>query len=61
MLEVLRRFIIAILALKALTEIKKWKIVKPLFTEKMNTNEEIVLVDNNNIISPEIQIAQKLF
>ena len=57
----LRRFIIAILALKALTEIKKWKIVKPLFTEKMNTNEEIVLVDNNNIISPEIQIAQKRF
>ena len=57
----LRRFIIAILALKALIEIKKWKKVKPLFTEKMNTNEEIVLVDNNNIISPEIQIAQKLF
>ena len=57
----LKRFIIAILALKALTEIKKWKIVKPLFSEKMNTNEKKVLVDNNNIISSEIQIAQKRF
>ena len=33
-LEVLKSFNIAILALKALTEIKKWKIVKPLFSEK---------------------------
>ena len=33
-LEVLKRFIKAILALKALTEIKIWKIVKPLFSEK---------------------------
>ena len=30
----LKRFITAILALKALTEIKKWKIVKSLFSEK---------------------------
>ena len=30
----LKSFNIAILALKALTEIKKWKIVKPLFSEK---------------------------
>ena len=37
-----------------------WKIVKPFFSEKMNTNENITLVDNNNIISSEIGIAEKL-
>ena len=39
-------------------EIKK--IVKPLFSEKVNTNENITLVDNNNIISSETEIAEKL-
>ena len=37
-----------------------WKIVKPLFCEKVNTNENITLVENNNIISSEIEIAEKL-
>ena len=26
-----------------------WKIVKPLFSEKVNTDENIALVENNNI------------
>ena len=39
-------------------EIKK--IVKPLFSEKVNTNENITLVDNNNITSSETEIAEKL-
>ena len=39
---------------------KFWKIVKPLFSEKVNTNENITLVENNNIISSEIEIAEKL-
>ena len=34
-----------------------WKIIKPLFSE--NSNENIALVDNNNI-SSEIEIAEKL-
>ena len=33
-----------------------WKIVKPLFSEKVNTNENITLVENNNIISSEIEM-----
>ena len=37
-----------------------WKIVKTLFSEKVNTNENIMLVENNNIISSEIEIAEKL-
>ena len=36
-----------------------WKIVKLLFSEKVNTNENITLVDNNNTISSEIEIARK--
>ena len=41
--------------------IKKFgKIVKPLFSEKVNKNENITLVENNNIISSEIEIAEKL-
>ena len=39
---------------------KFWKIVKPLFSEKKNTKENITLVENNNIISSEIEIAEKL-
>ena len=34
-----------------------WKIVKPLFSGKVNTNENITLVENDNIISSEIEIA----
>ena len=34
-----------------------WKIIEPLFSE--NSNENIALVDNNNI-SSEIEIAEKL-
>ena len=39
---------------------KNWKIVNPLFSEKVNTNEDITLVENNNIISSETEIAEKL-
>ena len=37
-----------------------WKIVKSLFSENVNTNENITLVENNNVISSEIEIAEKL-
>ena len=36
---------------------KFWKIVNPPFSEKVNTNENITLAENNNIISSEIEIA----
>ena len=36
------------------------KIVKLLFSEKVNTNENITLVANNNITSSETEIAEKL-
>ena len=42
-----------------MTKKKFWKTVKPLFSEKVNTNENITLVENNNI-SSEIEIAEKL-
>ena len=56
-----KMLIIAILALKTLMTIKNWKILKPLFSEKVNTNRNITLVDNYNIISSEIEIAEKLY
>ena len=56
-----KMLIIAILALKTLMAIKNWKILKPLFSEKVNTNRNITLVDNYNIISSEIEIAEKLY
>ena len=37
-----------------------WKTVKLLFSEKVNTNENITLVESNSIISSEIEIAEKL-
>ena len=47
--------------MKGVNDKKKfWKTVKPLFSEKVNTNENITLVENNNIISSEIEIAEKL-
>ena len=49
------------LSIKDVNDNKKfWKIVKPLFSEKVNKNENIMLVENNNIISSEIEIAEKL-
>ena len=49
------------LSIKDVNENKKvWKIFKPLFFEKVNTNENITLVENNNFISSEIEIAEKL-
>ena len=56
-----KMLIIAILALKTLMTIKNWKILKPLFSEKVNTNRNITLVDNYNIVSSEIEIAEKLY
>ena len=38
-----------------------WKIVKPLFTEKVSANENITLADNNNITSSDVEIAEKLY
>ena len=37
-----------------------WKIVKPLFSEKETANKNVTLIDNNNIISSDIEIAEKL-
>ena len=37
-----------------------WKIVKPIFSEKMTANENITLIGNNNIISSDSEIAEKL-
>ena len=49
------------LSIKNVNDNKKlWKIVKPLFSENVNTNENITLIENNNIISPETEIAEKL-
>ena len=50
------------LSIKDVNDNKKFcKIVKPLFSEKeVNTNENKTLVENNNIISSEIEIAEKL-
>ena len=49
------------LTIKDVNDNKKfWKIVKLLFSEKVNTNENITLVENNNIISSEIEITEKL-
>ena len=39
---------------------KFWKIVKRLFFEKVNANESVTLAENSNIISFEIEIAEKL-
>ena len=39
---------------------KFWKTVKPIFSEKVNTNGNIKQVENNNIISSEIEIGEKL-
>lgn len=38
----------------------EFKVVKPLFSEKVATNENTTQVDNSNIISPNIEIAKKL-
>ena len=37
-----------------------WKIVNPLFSEKVNMNENIMGVENNNIISSKTEIAERL-
>ena len=55
-----KKLIIAILALKTLMTIKILENSKIPFSEKVNTNENITLVENNNIISSEIEIAEKL-
>ena len=49
------------LSIKGVNDNKNlWEIVKHTFSEKVNTNENITLVDNNSIISSEIEIAEKL-
>ena len=55
-----KKLIIAILALKTLMTIKILENSKTPFSEKVSTNENITLVENNNIISSEIEIAEKL-
>ena len=47
--------------LEDLSDNKKfWKIVKHLFSDKVNTNENMTRVDNNNIILSETETAEKL-
>ena len=54
-LEVVQKAHYSNLGIKDVNNNKKfWKIVKLLFSEKVNTNEKITLVDNNNTISSEI-------
>ena len=49
------------LSIKDVNDNKKfWKIVKPLFFKNVNKNENIKPVQNINIISSEIEIAEKL-
>ena len=36
---------------------KYWKTVKPCFTDKINTSEQITLVEDDNIITDELEIA----
>ena len=46
---------------KLITDNKKfWKTVKPLFSDKYNVNRAITLIDGNNIISEDINVAVKL-
>ena len=43
-----------------ITDNKKfWKVVKPLFSEKSTTNNNITLVENNNIFQDEKEVAEK--
>ena len=54
-LEVAQKAHYSNLSIKDVNNNKKfWKIVKLLFSEKVNTNENITLVDNNNTTSSEI-------
>ena len=49
------------LSIKDVNEYEKFcKMVKSLFSKKVNANENITLVENNNIISSEIEIAENL-
>ena len=42
-----------------ITDNKKfWKTVKPFFSEKNIVNKKIVLIEDNNIISDDIKVAQ---
>ena len=56
-----KKLIIAILALKTLMTKKYFGKQLNLFSlKKVNTNENITLVENSNIIASEIEIAEKL-
>ena len=47
------------LSLNSITDNKKfWKSVKPNFTNKTKKNEKIILVENENIISENKEIAE---
>ena len=49
------------ISIKDVNDNKKiWKIVKTRSSEKVTTNENITLADNNNIISSEIEIDENL-
>ena len=39
---------------------KFWKAVKPCFTDKINTNEQITLVENNDILTDSQKIAETM-
>ena len=49
------------LKINDITDNKKiWKSVKPSFTDKINTNEQITLVEKNKIITDSSNIAKTL-
>ena len=56
-----KKFHYSNLKIKDVNDNKKfWKIVKPPVSEKVAANENMTLVDNNNVISSNIEIAGKL-
>ena len=49
------------LNINKITDNKKfWKSVKPSFTDKINTNEQITLIEEGNIITNSLNIAQTM-
>ena len=55
-----KRIFIVILILRVVTDNRKiWKTVKPLLSEKITKHSKITLVEDDEIISREDQIAKK--
>ena len=42
-----------------MTDNKKiWKVVKPLFSDKVTTRDNIILLDNNEICDNDVEVAE---